>query len=130
LEICTAPTVSQRAFQTGILCDSSMETIEEKQSHASLMGTTFPTSTRSRREVDYPAITSGTYLFIFIHLFIFEIYIAYRWVLHTCKKQKVIVFATDNDLRLAAQCDTLVGDATFLTCPKGFRQLYTVHAKV
>ncbi len=54
----------------------------------------------------------------------------YSWLLHTSEKEKVIVFAADSDLQLAAQCDTLVGDATFKISPKGFRQLYTVHAKV
>ena len=52
-----------------------------------------------------------------------------RWLLHSCKKNGVVVFAADSDLQLAAKCDTLIGDATFSTSPKGFRQLYTLHAK-
>uniref|UniRef100_A0A914WLX7 Ubiquitin-like protease family profile domain-containing protein n=1 Tax=Plectus sambesii TaxID=2011161 RepID=A0A914WLX7_9BILA len=52
-----------------------------------------------------------------------------RWLLKSDEKHGVFVFAADSDLRLAAECDPLVGDATFKASPKAAYQLYTLHGK-
>uniref|UniRef100_A0A914X5Y6 Ubiquitin-like protease family profile domain-containing protein n=1 Tax=Plectus sambesii TaxID=2011161 RepID=A0A914X5Y6_9BILA len=52
-----------------------------------------------------------------------------RWLLSCHEEERVFVFAADSDLRLAAECDVLVGDATYKASPKGSYQLFTLHAK-
>uniref|UniRef100_A0A914WZK9 MULE transposase domain-containing protein n=1 Tax=Plectus sambesii TaxID=2011161 RepID=A0A914WZK9_9BILA len=51
------------------------------------------------------------------------------WLLACHEQEGVFVFAADSDLRLAAECNTLVSDATYKASPKGLYQLYTLHAK-
>ena len=43
---------------------------------------------------------------------------------------RILVFATDNNLQLLANNDnnTIYADGTFYTCPSLFAQLYTLHA--
>ncbi len=53
-----------------------------------------------------------------------------RWLLESNRKKGFILFASDEDLRLASTCDLLMCDGTFKACPKGFYQLLTFHCKV
>ena len=41
---------------------------------------------------------------------------------------KVVIFATDNNLKLLAEAECLFVDGTFHTCPEVFYQIFTIHA--
>ena len=47
-----------------------------------------------------------------------------RFLLH--QGSDMIIFATDQFLRLLAECDTIFMDGTFKAAPKQFKQLYTI----
>ncbi len=42
----------------------------------------------------------------------------------------VIMFASDRDVRILAESEILVGDATFKCAPRGLSLVYTLHGKV
>ena len=42
--------------------------------------------------------------------------------------KKIIIFATDDNMKLLAEAETLFVDGTFHTCPEIFYQIFTVHA--
>jgi hypothetical protein len=44
--------------------------------------------------------------------------------------QRIIVFASDDQLRLLFNCSHVMMDGTFKSCPKHFDQVYTVHGLV
>ena len=41
---------------------------------------------------------------------------------------KIIVYASDESLRLLAEADDIYIDGTFRTCPRLFYQIFTIHA--
>jgi len=45
-------------------------------------------------------------------------------------QDKILIFATDRNLQLLADNDTIYADGTFYTCPSLFTQLYTLHGMV
>ena len=42
----------------------------------------------------------------------------------------MLLFCTDDDLQRLSQCDTILMDGTFKSCPKLYSQLYTIHGIV
>ena len=40
--------------------------------------------------------------------------------------KKIIIFATDDNMKLLAEAETLLVDGTFHTCPEIFYQIFTV----
>ena len=41
---------------------------------------------------------------------------------------KIVVFATDTNIKILCEADTIYVDGTFQTCPKLFYQIFTIHA--
>jgi len=54
----------------------------------------------------------------------------FRWIQLSNRELGIIIFASNDDLRAAAECTLLMGDGTFEICPIGFAQLYTMHGLV
>jgi hypothetical protein len=44
--------------------------------------------------------------------------------------QRILIFATDSNLRMLCDSNTVFGDGTFYSCPGLFYQLYTLHGYV
>ncbi|CAF3073065.1 unnamed protein product [Rotaria sp. Silwood2] len=44
------------------------------------------------------------------------------------RRQRIILFASNNQLKLLFNSDKILMDGTFSTCPKMFDQVYTIHA--
>ncbi len=53
-----------------------------------------------------------------------------RWLLALSEELGVILFASDQDIRVLTESEILVGDAAFKCAPRDFSQVYTLHGKV
>ena len=42
--------------------------------------------------------------------------------------KRIIIFATDDNIKHLAEADTVFVDGTFYTCPQLFYQIFTLHA--
>ena len=43
-------------------------------------------------------------------------------------EEKIIIFATDRNVTLLCEAETIYVDGTFETCPRLFYQVFTIHA--
>jgi hypothetical protein len=43
--------------------------------------------------------------------------------------QRILIFATNSNLRMLCDSNTVIGDGTFYSCPESFYQLCTLHVE-
>ena len=51
-------------------------------------------------------------------------------LLENDQQRGILVFATDTDLRLLMQCETIFADGTFKSTPVPYTQFFTVHGEI
>ena len=44
------------------------------------------------------------------------------------RRQRIIIFASNDQLKVLFNAEEILMDGTFSTCPKMFDQVYTIHA--